>query len=180
MRFTLIDFSKIIANDFYTLIKNNEDVLKIHFPKTLSYCQTIDQTQDFIDYNLNEMKDQKSFSFCIANLDTNQLIGYIKLFNIDDDISKCELAYFTDLEHQRKGIMSIALGKIIYYAFQKLTLEKIYIRTAKNNIPSQKTVINQDFIQEGILRNEFRDINGQLHDSLHFCRLKSTLKHSSN
>lgn len=172
MRFSLIDFKKVQAEDFFLLIERNKSILINHFPKTLSFCQSIEDTKNFIAYNLNEMEERVSLPFCIVNLDTNELIGYIKILNIDSDIPKCELAFFTDTAYQKKGIMSTALSKMIHFIFEKLKMNKIYVRTAKDNLPSQKTVLKNGFVQEGILRNDFKDINGNLHDCVFFGLLK--------
>ncbi len=172
MRFSLVDFKKVHAEDFFSLIERNKSVLIDHFPKTLSFCQSLEDTKDFIAYNLNEMEERISLPFCIVNLDTDELIGYIKILNIDADIPKCELAFFTDMQYQKKGIMSVALSKIIHFCFEKLKMNKIYVRTAENNIPSQKAILKNGFIQEGILRNDFKDINGNLHDCAYFGLLK--------
>ncbi len=173
MRFSLVDFKKVSAEDFFNLIEKNRTDLIDHFPKTLSFCQSLEQTKDFIAYNLEEMEEQKSIPFCIINMDSNELIGYIKILNIDADIPKCELAYFTDTDYQGKGIMSTALSKIIRFSFEKLNMNKIYARTAKDNLPSQKTILKNGFVQEGILRSDFKDINGHLHDCLYFGLLKT-------
>lgn len=173
MQFSLIDFRKVHAEDFFHLIKKNQPVLVDHFPKTLSFCQSLEQTKNFIAHNLKEMEEQKSIPFCIVNLETHELIGYIKILNIDSNIPQCELAYFTDINYQGKGIMSIALSKIIHFCFKKLEMNKIYARIAKDNLPSQKTILKNGFIQEGILRSNFKDHNGHLHDSLYFGLLKT-------
>ncbi len=178
MRFTLVDFKKVTPEDFFILIEKNRDHLEDSFSKILSFCKNIEDTNNFIANNQNEMKEGKSLPFCIINLDTNELIGYIKILNINSEIPKCELTYFTDINNTGKGIMSTALSKIIFFAFEKLKMNKIIVQTIKDNTGSQKVVKKNGFIEEGILRNEFIDSNGKFHDIVYLGLLKNDWKKS--
>ncbi len=169
----------ILAEEFFDLIERNNERLKNNFPITLSHCLSLEKTVDFIEFNKNKQKQKENYFFYVRNLETNNLIGYLGIKKIDYSISKCELFYFIDENFEGKGITSKAVSDTISFCFEALKMNKIFICTSKINFGSQQIALKNGFIQEGILREEFKNGDGILEDVVYFGLLKSDYKNQT-
>jgi ribosomal-protein-serine acetyltransferase len=175
MKFTNWKIEKIQnihAKEFFDLIEKNKLRLKNTFPVTLSHCSDIEKSRDFIKFNTSKEINKEGYFYYIRNLETNNLIGYLGIKNIDNKISKCELFYFIDKDFEGKGIISKAVSDIIKICFNDLMMNKVFICASKINIASQQIALKQKFQQEGILREEFKNGNDVLEDIVYFGLLK--------
>ncbi len=165
--------ASILPEEFYKLIEKNKNHISKTFPLTLSHCLDLEKTQNFIAFNLDKEKKREGYYFYARDLKTNNLIGYLCVKSIDNNISKCELGYFIDEDFQGKGIISKVVSETIAFCFNELKMNKIFICTSKMNKASQKIALKHDFKQEGILREEFKNGDGVLEDIVYFGLLKS-------
>lgn len=163
----------ILPEAFHQLIENNKAHIEKTFPVTLASCIDLEHTIDFINKSKRNQKKKEGYYFYIKNVETQNLMGYLCIKNINHTILKCELAYFIDKEFQNKGIISKAIVEIIHFCFTDLAMNKIFICTSKTNISSQRIALKQGFKQEGILREEFKNGNQVLEDIVYFGLLKS-------
>ena len=163
----------ILPEEFYKLIDTNRNHIGNTFPVTLSDCNTLEKTQDFIEFCLEKEKNKEGYYFYSKDSLTNNLIGYLCIKNISIRISKCELAYFTDEDLQGKGITSKMVTEALEFCFNELMMNKIFICTSEVNLASQRVALKHNFQQEGILRDEFRNGNGELQNTVYFGLLKS-------
>lgn len=159
--------------DFYNMIIRNAERLKNTFPVTLSHCLNLEATMDFLKFNADKENNKENYFFYIKDLETNKLIGYLGIKSIDYKVSKCELFYFIDKDFEGKGIITKAVSEVIFYCFDNLQMNKIFICTSKVNFGSQKIAIKNGFIQEGILREEFKNGDGILEDIVYFGLIKA-------
>ena len=179
MKFTnwkLDKIEDILAEEFFNLIDRNINHINKTFPVTVSNCFDLEKTTEFITNNIQKEKDKTGYYFYIRNLETNNLIGYICIKKIDFNISKCELAYFIDKDFEGKRIISKAVSDVIAICFKELSMNKIFICTSKINFGSQRIALKHGFIQEGILREEFKNSEGILEDINYYGLLKSDYK----
>lgn len=160
---------------FYELVERNRQHIYKTFPVTATACESLEKTNVFLQNAHAAEQDKKGYYFYIRKTE-NELIGYICIKSIDTRCGKCELAYFIDENYQGQGIITKAVGDVIAYCFGALTMNKIFICTSKNNIGSQKVATKNGFIQEGILREEFKNGDGLLEDILYFGLLQSDYK----
>lgn len=65
---------------------------------------------------------------------------------------------------------------VIAICFKELSMNKIFICTSKINFGSQRIALKHGFIQEGILREEFKNSEGILEDINYYGLLKSDYK----
>ena len=159
--------------EFFDLIGNNRNRIIKTFPVTVSNCIDLKATEEFISKNIQIEIEKKGYYFYVRNLETNNLIGYIGIKKIDYHISKCELFYFIDNHFEGKGIISKAISEVIGFCFQELKMNKIFICTSKINFGSQQIALKNGFIQEGTLREEFKNHEGVLEDINYYGLLKS-------
>jgi RimJ/RimL family protein N-acetyltransferase len=159
--------------EFFDLIDNNRNRIQKTFPVTVSNCIDLKTTEEFITKSIQIEKEKTGYYFYVRNLKTNKLIGYIGIKKIDYHISKCELFYFIDNDFEGKGIISKAVSEVIDFCFKELKMNKIFICTSKINFGSQQIALKNGFVQEGTLRQEFKNFEGVLEDINYYGLLKS-------
>jgi RimJ/RimL family protein N-acetyltransferase len=163
----------ILPEEFFNLIVKNKIHIEKTFPVTVSNCLDLQKAINFINTNIQKEKENEGYYFYIRNTETNILIGYICIKNVNKDILKCELAYFIDADFEGKGIISDAVSQTIDFCFNKLRMNKVYICTSKINKGSQRIALKHGFQEEGILREEFKNHEGILEDIVYFGLLKT-------
>jgi ribosomal-protein-serine acetyltransferase len=77
------------------------------------------------------------------------LIGY---HNTDRVNEKTELGYWLTEEMTGRGIISKSCRKLIDIAFEKMMMNRVTIRCAVGNVPSENIAIRLGFLFEGIER----------------------------
>lgn len=170
----------ILPEEFYNLIEKNRNHIRKTFPITLSNCRDLKSTAKFLAEAADNEAWKENYYFYIRNLESTALIGYVVIKNIDDKIAKCELAYFIDSDFEGKGITSKAVADTLAFCFGEIKMNKVTICTSKVNAASQQIALKHGFMQEGILRQEFKNGEGVLEDVLYFGLLKSDYQANSN
>ncbi|MCO6489181.1 MAG: GNAT family N-acetyltransferase [Phaeodactylibacter sp.] len=148
----------------YDLIQDNHSRLEDHFPKTIEAIRDKESAEFFVREMLANWLLQKEYGFGVWDNKSAGLIGMIRLFRIDWRVPKAELNYFIDKEYAGKGLMTESLKVALRFAFHQLQLEKITIRTAMDNTPSQRLARKLGFRREGDLRADFKKNSGEVID----------------
>ncbi|MFH7016112.1 GNAT family N-acetyltransferase [Flavobacterium sp. FlaQc-47] len=163
----------ILPEEFYNLIEKNRNHIGKTFPVTLANSDSLQKAEDFLAISLDKEKNSEGFYFYARDIKTNALISYLCVKTIDYRISKCELGYFADEDYQGKGVTSKMVSQALEFCFKELSLNKVFICTSEINVASQKIALKHNFKQEGILRDEFRNGDGELQNTVYFGLLKS-------
>jgi len=163
----------ILPSEFYELIDKNRDHIGHTFPVTLANSDSPENAENFISVSKDREKNSDGYYFYARDIKTNNLIGYLCVKTIDYRISKCELGYFIDKDYQGKGITSKMVSDALEFCFKELMMNKVFICTSEVNLASQRIALKHNFKQEGILRDEFRNGDGQLQNTVYFGLLKS-------
>lgn len=78
----------------------------------------------------------------IVDKETNTILGRAGIEELPEDYGNLagepELSYLIGKEYRGNGYASEACQAILHYAAEELEMEKIYLRTSKDNLPSQK------------------------------------------
>lgn len=163
----------VLPKEFYNLIDKNSHHIGKTFPVTLANSDSLKKAEDFLEISRNKEKTNEGFYFYARDIQTNNLIGYLCVKTIDYRISKCELGYFVDEDYQGKGITSKMVLDALAFCFNELKMNKVFICTSEINLASQRIALKHNFKQEGILRDEFRNGDGELQNTVYFGLLKS-------
>ena len=165
--------NNILPEEFYNLIEKNKKHIAKTFPVTLENTADLEKTKQFIALSQDKENHNDGYHFYARNIKTNDLIGYLCVKSIHYRISKCELGYFVDEDFQGKGISSKMVSYALDFCFNQLNLNKVFICTSEINLASQRVALKHNFKQEGILRDEFRNGDGELQNTVYFGLLKS-------
>lgn len=152
-----------------------------HIPKLGEWVQTPEIQNTFIGLfpkNTNLLSQyllakEDRFYFVII-FDNKHLIGAIGAENIDPNFRKLEMKKFIgDQNFRGKGIGKMATFLFLYYAFDILNFNKVYIYSMDTNIKNINLNSKFGFGLEGILYDEVR-LNGKFMDVLRMGLLKET------
>lgn len=171
-----VGINNISAEEFYLLLQRNREHIAKTFPRTLESCPDFETTAAFLKGNRQKQKNGESYFYYLRHTIKGHLIGYVVIKNIEPHILKCELAYFIDKEYEGRGIITETVAHVVDFCFSTLKMNKVYICTSTVNFGSQKVALKNGFVQEGILKEEFKNGEGELEDVVYFGLIKSDYK----
>ena len=97
--------------------------------------------------------DGSSLLFHLRTNETDQLIGFAALFNIEWNNQTATLAIgIGDTEHRGQGYGREALELLLNYAFNELNLHRIGLDVIADNETAIKAYRNVGFVEEGVMR----------------------------
>ncbi len=149
---------------FYNLIQKNKMRLHDSFPVTLDSTINEITTGLFIQRKISEWDERISFAFGMWLKESETLIGYMNIKNIDWVIPRAEIAYFISSEYESRGIMKESLLRIIKFSFEELKMIRLFLRIMTENDRSNLLAVKCGFIKEGTFRNDHRTFDGNLAD----------------
>ncbi len=167
----LISLEEATAAAFFDLIQRNRDYIADGFPRTVDQVKSQADAEKLFEQYEDWQDHEEGFYFFIKKEES--LIGHIHIKNINNYASKCELGYFIDQHYAGKGITSTIIHQLLDFCYNKLEMNKVYICTNPENIGSQKVALNNGFVQEGVLREEYKYPDGNVNDVVYFGKLKS-------
>lgn len=168
-------FRPILITDslaYHELVKRNADRLRDYFPKSKLAAESKLKSLELIESYIEKSKNNEMHVFVIPG-NNESIIGVLFIKDIIRHHSKAELAYFIDEAFEGKGIMSKALSSLLQFCFYELNLNKVYCRIDPSNTGSIAVALKNGFIEEGLLRKEFRTSNANFIDLLYFGLLNS-------
>ena len=133
---------------------------------------TLDATQDFLDSVLKGTR-HNTFSFVIADKETEAYIGQIDLLNINWKNRFAEIGIVIgDGVNRGKGIGSEALTVLQEFFFNRLNMNRLEIKVHSYNTRAYRCYLKSGFKEEGRLRQVFY-IHGKYFDTIVLSMLKS-------
>jgi len=139
-----------------------------------------DNLRDYIPYPYTEKDAVEYIDFCnLQNPRTyfaieyeGKFVGSIGLIIQQDVYRKsAEIGYWIGEPYWGKGITSKAVQLIVDYGFKRLDVVRIYTGIFEYNIASQRVLINNGFVNEGVFKNAIFK-NGKLCDEVRFSIIK--------
>lgn len=118
------------------------------------------------------ISDPHCVIFAVEVLSDKRFVGCIWLYSIDDRHRHAELRILIgDKRHWGKGIGREAISLLTEFAFQKLSLHKLYAYVLATNKGALATFEKSGFAREGLLRQE-RYLDGKFVDVVRFGLLR--------
>jgi ribosomal-protein-serine acetyltransferase len=156
------------SSNYHLFVDQNKSRLTKYFPKTLNANKDISSTTAHIVDRLRMAEKKEFFTFIILDTLLNKIIGTVFIKELDWTIPKGELGFFIDKEYEGKGIISNAVSIISNHCFQKMGLNKVFMRIAEDNVSSRRVAEKNEFKVEGILRKDFKTSEGKLIDVVYY------------
>lgn len=171
-----IETERLILRRFrYT---DDDDMLKywISDPKIQSlYSEPVYRTKqevkELLDKYIHSYEKNDFYRWAITLKKTDECIGQIAYFLVDNNNHFAEIEYCIGSLFQRKGFATEATKAVIQYGFDKINLHKVQICHKSINLPSRKVIEKCGFTYEGTLRDFFYQ-DGKYIDRLYYSILR--------
>lgn len=160
------------AEKYLSYVLRNNKHIASSAPNTVKRVIDRDSSKLFIEDRMALAEKKECFTFLLFDQTTTLMIAQIIIFHIDWTIPKGELGYHIDSNWQGKGITSRFVEIVSEYAFNQLGFNKLFMRTQDVNIASKRIAEKNNFIQEGLLRKDFRNNKNELVDVIYFGKCK--------
>ena len=137
------------------LMVANADRLKRYFPKTLEQNLNPTLSQLFVEKMVKQFENRDVFLFTLKHSETRELASLIYIKELDWDKNQGEFAYCIGYTFEGQGLTSKAINALSKHAFSNLGLDTLQIISHKDNFPSVKVALNNNFKWQKTLENEF-------------------------
>jgi ribosomal-protein-alanine N-acetyltransferase len=118
-----------------------------------------------------DIDDDQAYPYFILDPAGTQLYGALTLSNVRRGVAQtATLGYWIGAPYARQGFMTAAVGLILNFAFQHLTLHRVEAACLPHNLPSIGLLQRCGFEREGYARGYLK-IAGTWQDHLLFARL---------
>lgn len=163
----------ITKEDAWHLLNMMKDInIKKYFPiKKL----TDEKIEELINIVISDMKSntRKKYFLKIESKDNNRFMGIVNL-EVCSNYACGVLGYSICEEFRNKGIATEAVKNLISYGFNYLKLHRIEASIILSNTSSEKVLLNNNMIYEGMKRQSLY-IDNQWFDEKMFGLLKNDL-----
>ena len=143
-----------MAETIFMAIDRDRNYLKTWLP-FVEFTEQVSDTERFLQNVIFETKNNTNETFSIWYKE--EFAGLLGLNLIDHLNKKAEIGYWLAEKMQGKGIITNSTERLIHYAFQKLSINRVQIKVAVGNEKSAAIPQRLGFKLEGIERN------GELH-----------------
>ncbi len=156
---------KIDAPELRELMLKNRDYLEKWIqpqPEAITFNCVV----DLISEDRILAKKGLRLDLGIFRIEDDKLIGRIALHSVDFGIQRSSgVSYWIDESETNKGYVTEALATLISFAFEEISLHRIWLKITKQNKASAKIAEKLGFTREGISRKclfinrEWQDAN---------------------
>lgn len=163
-------FKELIMADVEAihLYASDEDVSRfIGWP----LMSSVEETKKFVAEMMSKEVAGTHIYANVIEKNSNEVIGTVMLFNIDQVANKSEIGYVFRKDTWGKGYCSEAVKLVCDYGFNILNLHKIHAQVTESNIGSSRVLEKNEFIKEGQLKDHYY-VDNQYFDCLLYGNIK--------
>ncbi len=128
------------------------------------------RSERFVSWMSKLHKRRVGCAWIIENQQDHTLLGAIRINSIEKKIKAGLIGYELHPQHWSNGYASEALDALVEYAHDSLELNRLEAWTVPGNTPSERVLLKNGFVQEGLQRQKVK-FNNRLHDIKLFARL---------
>ncbi len=138
------------AQELFQLLQMNRDFLRQWFAWVDS-VQSEESARSFLE-NIERQHRMRSNFYGLVR-DGDNIIGSVSLESIDWFVRSCDLGFWIDEGHGRRGTMTLVVRAIVDHLFDRLAFGRIGLACAESNTGARRIADRLSFQQEGIRRN---------------------------
>ena len=140
---------------------------------------TKEKVHELLEKYISSYAKDDYYRWAIILKESNECIGQIAYFLVDDKNYFAEIEYCIGSQFQCKGYATEATKAVIKYGFESINLHKVQICTKTINLPSKRVIEKCGFVYEGTLRDYFY-MDGEYVGRLYFSMLRDEYKFRFN
>lgn len=116
--------------------------------------------------------ERRDFTMLLFSKETGEMVGSSGVHRFDWEVGKFEIGYWAVTAHTGKGFITEAVERITQFCIEELHANRVEIRCNADNVKSAAVAQRLGFTLEGILRNEAREIDGELSHTMVFSKVR--------
>lgn len=161
---------------FRVIEKKDLDVLReIHNDSStflnLYNIDLVDEHDQFAWWeNLHKKSNDRRYVICFVD-NPNEIIGRLRIQNINALHNNCEIGLDIRKEYRRQGFATKSYHMLLEYLFEHLNMHMVYVRVADFNPNAKKLYTKIGFVESGRLLEYFYR-HGKYWDYLIMCLTK--------
>lgn len=157
---------------FTKVLTANKRYWSVFEPRQEPGFYTVSSQLEKIKESLYQMRDRREYNFGIFDIDTDELIGHLSLYNIKRlPFSSGFIGYSIDERQIGRGIGTEAVRLVTAFAFEKVALHRVEAYVSPRNGGSITVLERAGYFQEGLLRKVLY-INGVWEDHFMYAMLE--------
>jgi RimJ/RimL family protein N-acetyltransferase len=165
--------------ELHRLVAANAERIGPHFPGVIQGTKSAAGAARYVRDRVREWDERIAYFFAVCDSRDKRQLGQVRFKTIDWAATKAEIAYFIGGDSEGLGLMSEALHLLLGIGFDDLGLTKVFARITPANERSQKLLLRAGFLKEGLLRQDFRTLSGELADVVYYGLLSKDWRSSS-
>jgi ribosomal-protein-serine acetyltransferase len=145
----------------------------------LPWCHenySVEETRQFISSRASSSQGDEWYSFGIFRQDGGKFVGGVGINFINRVHQMANLGYWVRTSVAGRGVATIATRAVARFGFEQLSLQRIEIVAAVDNVASQRVAEKVGAVREGILRKRLL-IGGHSVDAVMFSLVPEDLRH---
>ncbi|OJE35456.1 GNAT family acetyltransferase [Bacillus tropicus] len=161
------------SNDVETLFSIVEGNREI-WAYLISKMDSVQDMQQYVQKAIQGYGKGAQIPFVVVDQQTNKIVGSTRLYHISVEDKTVELGqtwYHPSV--QRTSINTECKYMLLQYAFEKLHMLRVQIKTDARNEKAQRAIERLGAVKEGVLRNERKLPNGYVRDAVVYSIISS-------
>ncbi|HFJ9451982.1 GNAT family N-acetyltransferase [Bacillus tropicus] len=154
----------------FSIVEGNREI----WAYLISKMDSVQDMQQYVQKAIQGYGKGTQIPFAVVDQQTNKIVGSTRLYNISVEDKTVELGqtwYHPSV--QRTSINTECKYMLLQYAFEKLHMLRVQIKTDARNEKAQRAIERLGAVKEGVLRNERKLPNGYVRDAVVYSIISS-------
>lgn len=147
----------------FSIVEGNQQI----WAYLISKMDSVQDMQQYVQKAIKGYGRGTQIPFVVVDQQTNKIVGSTRLYNISVEDKTVELGqtwYHPSV--QRTSINTECKYMLLQYAFEKLHMLRVQIKTDVRNEKAQRAIERLGAVKEGVLRNERKLPSGYVRDAV--------------
>ncbi|GAB6453782.1 GNAT family protein [Bacillus tropicus] len=154
----------------FSIVEGNREI----WAYLISKMDSVQDMQQYVQKAIQGYGKGAQIPFVVVDQQTNKIVGSTRLYHISVEDKTVELGqtwYHPSV--QRTSINTECKYMLLQYAFEKLHMLRVQIKTDARNEKAQRAIERLGAVKEGVLRNERKLPNGYVRDAVVYSIISS-------
>lgn len=128
--------------------------------------QTLEEAESLCRASVEDFLVRKDFVLSIYDPEGKEFIGSTGIHRPNWKVPSFMIGYWVAKKHEGKGLITETLNALTRYCFEVFKAKRVYLTCDAKNVRSLAVMGRLGYQQEGLLKNDSRDVNGELRDTI--------------
>lgn len=167
---------KIIGDRIYLKEMNEADATKLYeyskepelneFSGPYKASESIERALEYIKNSKKNILERKSYIFGIYEKRTDELVGTIGFFDLDDENKNGEIGFWIAKNYWNKGYMTEAIKIMTKYIFKEFGYHRIFAHFHELNKAVERVLSKAGYEKEGEIKEAIKSKDGKYYNDI--------------